>query len=308
MDTADQKPENILLNQFINYIRYERQYSVYTQRNYHQAVRDFLSWHNNCSGEKASLCSITSKIIRDYIIESQTRLSRRTLHNQISAIRAFFQYLLRHKHITSNPLTGLPLPKMEKLLPKSLTEKQIYILLKSPIVMLKSNEISEFEAWRDRLALELIYGGGLRVSEAANLNYSDINFPNGTARILGKGNKERICPLGKVALACLKHFKCTFGHESNILEAILLGNNKKRIKVTDIQKLIKRHLKRSNLPLDITPHKIRHSYATHMLNHGADLRLLQELLGHSSLSATQIYTHVDSLKLKQIHQKAHPRG
>jgi len=308
MDNPEHKPAIELLEQFINYLHYERQYSKYTQRNYHQAIRDFLAWHSKYNTGNASLTSITSKILRDYVIESQKTLSRRTLHNHISAIRAFFQYLLKHKHLVSNPAIGIPLPKVEKMLPKFLTEKQIALLLQSPLTMLKNEEISPFEAWRDRLVLELIYGGGLRVSEAANLNYSDVNFADGTARIIGKGNKERICPLGKVALACLKHFQSFFAPESIATDAILLGNNKKRIQISGIQKLIKNHLRFSNLPQDITPHKIRHSFATHMLNHGADLRLLQELLGHSSLSSTQVYTHVDSLKLKQIHQKAHPRG
>jgi integrase/recombinase XerC len=146
------------------------------------------------------------------------------------------------------------------------------------------------------------------VSELAGLNYGDVDFRRGVARIRGKGNKERLCPLGKIAMRVLKKFRQEFSTSSGYEDPVVLGNKKLRIRVRQVQLLVKKYLALADLPLDLTPHKIRHSFATHLLNHGADLRLVQDLLGHSSLSTTQIYTHVALGRLKEAHRKAHPRA
>ena len=173
--------------------------------------------------------------------------------------------------------------------------------------LLENKSLLPFQAWRDRLILEILYGGGLRISELVGLNYGMIDFSSGVARILGKGQKERLCPLGKVAINCLNQFRAEFASQTSYDDPVVVNDQLKRISARFVQLMIKKYLKLADLPLDMSPHKIRHSYATHLLNNGADLRLVQELLGHASLSTTQIYTHVDLARLKAAHRIAHPR-
>jgi integrase/recombinase XerC len=154
----------------------------------------------------------------------------------------------------------------------------------------------------------LLYGGGLRVSELVGLSYGDIDFESGVARVLGKGRKERLCPLGRVAMAVLAKFRNEFAREKGPTSPVLLNTKGQRMEILGVQLMLKRYLTLAGLPLDLTPHKLRHSYATHLLNAGADLRLVQELLGHSQLATTQVYTHVSVARLKEIYAKAHPRA
>lgn len=292
---------------FLNHLEQERQLSRYTVRNYAQALNRLLQWWLAQKRCKEDILALTPQQTRAFVIEQQHTLSRKTLHMHVSGLRTFFNYLLKHKKISANPWASLVLPKLEKSLPKFLTEKQVMRLLEGPTKLLEQSAINPFEAWRDRLVLELLYGGGFRVSEVVALNYGAIDEAQGVARVLGKGKKERLCPLGKVALACLAHFKTTFALQTDKTAPVLITRLGKRMDTRTIQRLVKKYLALADLPMDITPHKIRHTYATHLLNHGVDLRLLQDLLGHSSLSSTQVYTHVDMVRLKEAHQKSHPR-
>jgi integrase/recombinase XerC len=156
--------------------------------------------------------------------------------------------------------------------------------------------------------MELLYGGGLRVSELSGLDYGQIDFERGFARVLGKGNKERMCPLGRVAMAVLVKWRDEFARTSAADAPVLVNARGERLPVRQIQRLLKRYLVLADLPADMTPHKLRHSYATHLLNAGADLRLVQELLGHVNLATTQIYTHVSVARLKKVYDQAHPRA
>jgi integrase/recombinase XerC len=156
--------------------------------------------------------------------------------------------------------------------------------------------------------MELLYGGGLRVSEVVGLNHGDVDMQSGVARVLGKGRKERMCPLGKVALAVLKKFQSEFARDAGLKAPVLITTRHERMNARAVQLLLKRYLALAELPSDLTPHKLRHSYATHLLNAGADLRVVQELLGHASLNTTQVYTHVSVARLKEIYAKAHPRA
>ncbi len=301
------KEEQQRIQEFINYLALERRLSPYTLRNYSQAITRFFSWARSNQWD-GRINVINSKIVRDFVIESQRTLSRRTLHNHISALRTFYRYLLKRKAVMANPFQGLVLPKLRKSLPKFLTEFQIRELLGSPMRLLDNERSSPFQAWRDRLVLELLYGGGLRVSELVSLNYGMVDNDSGVARIWGKGNKERLCPLGKVAHACLTRFREEFAPQSTYDSPVLVSDSGKRMTVRQVQKLVKRYLAIAGLPMDMSPHKIRHSYATHLINNGADLRIVQDLLGHASLSTTQIYTHIGIARLKQVHQGAHPRA
>jgi integrase/recombinase XerC len=202
----------------------------------------------------------------------------------------------------------VPLPKLEKRLPQFLTEEQMKRLLAGPQRLLENAAVGSHVAWRDRLAMELLYGGGLRVSELAALTFGAVDFSSGVARVRGKGNKERLCPLGRVALAVLKKFRDDFARDAAPARVVLTNPDGSPMNVRAVQLMLKRYLALAGLPLDLTPHKLRHSYATHLLNAGADLRLVQELLGHAQLATTQVYTHVSVARLKEIYAKAHPRA
>ena len=181
-------------------------------------------------------------------------------------------------------------------------------LLLGPQRLIENESEAPAIAWRDRLAMELLYGGGLRVSEVVNLNYGAVDTASGVARVVGKGRKERLCPLGRVALAVLIKVRNEFAKRVGPDDPVLSNPNGTRMTVRRVQLMLKRHLALAELPLELTPHKLRHSYATHLLNAGADLRLVQELLGHAQLTTTQIYTHVSVARLREIYAKAHPRA
>ncbi len=296
------------LQPFLDYLAKERRYSAYTVRNYRQAFADYHQWLKLSGRSAADFGTLTVRDVRDFVIEAQRRFGRRTLHNHVSGLRTFYRYWMREGKLTRNPFTGVPLPKLEKALPKFLTESQMLKLLAGPEKLLAYETVDAFTALRDRLVLELLYGGGLRVSELVALNYGAIDIGTGSARVLGKGRKERICPLGDAAMAVLKKFRDTHAKASGRDTPVLITPQQRRLVVGAVQQMVKRYLALADLPMDITPHKLRHSYATHLLNAGADLRSVQELLGHASLTTTQIYTHTSVARLKEIHAKAHPRA
>lgn len=295
---------------FEDFLAKERRYSAYTVRNYRQAFEDFYRWLADPAVNlwARGLDALDSRQMRDFVIEAQRRFDRRTLHNHASGLRTLFKFWLRRGKLRRDPLLGVPLPKLEKRLPKFLTEEQMKLLLTGPQRLLENQAIDAHTAWRDRLAMELLYGGGLRVSELAGLTYGAIDFDSGVARVLGKGRKERLCPLGRVALAVLAKFRDEFARNATPASPVLVNASGQPTRVREVQLMLKRYLDLAGLPHDLTPHKLRHSYATHLLNAGADLRLVQELLGHSQLATTQIYTHVSVARLKEIYAKAHPRA
>lgn len=293
---------------FEDFLAKERRYSAYTVRNYRQAFDDFYRWLQATNLWAGGIDALGPREMRDFVIEAQRRFDRRTLHNHASGLRTFFKFWLHRGRLRRNPLLGVPLPKLEKRLPKFLTEDQMKLLLGGPQRLLENGTVDAHTAWRDRLAMELLYGGGLRVSELVALEYGAIDFASGVARVLGKGRKERLCPLGRVALAVLVKFRDEFAPHAAPGNRVLMNADGQTMTVRAVQKMLKRYLALAGLPLDLTPHKLRHSYATHLLNAGADLRLVQELLGHSQLATTQVYTHVSVARLKEIYAKAHPRA
>jgi integrase/recombinase XerC len=296
------------LNDFCDHLALERRVSAYTVRNYRAAVENFVAWMEGRGKWRGDFAAVGPLDVRSFLIDEGRRLARRTLHNHVSGLRAFYLYLRKQGQVDSNPFTGVTLPKLSKPLPKFLTETQMRALLNAPLLLWKDGKLGEFEAFRDSLILELLYGGGLRVSELCGLNHGQVDLGQGVARVLGKGRKERLCPLGPVATRCLSifidRFHLTAAHDS----AVVTLRNGQRMEPRQVQKLLKTHLAAAELPLDMTPHKLRHSFATHMLDNGADLRTVQALLGHANLSTTQIYTHVSIARLKEAHQQAHPRA
>lgn len=308
MDERQADVPLLALDDFLNHLEKERRLSAYTVRNYGQAIRDFARWMRQNTHWDGKWERLSPTQLKRFLIERQGTHSRRTIHNHFSALKAYSRYLQTRRLLLKSPFSGITLPKLNKPLPKFLTEKQMSQLLAGPMRLLENETLEPFQAWRDRLVLELLYGAGLRVSELAGLNYGAIEFRRGVARIFGKGKKERLCPLGKIAMLVLEKFRQEFVPASGYEDPVVLGNRKQRIRVRQIQLTVKKYLALADLPLDLSPHKIRHSFATHLLNHGADLRLVQDLLGHASLSTTQVYTHVSLARLKEAHKKAHPRA
>jgi integrase/recombinase XerC len=295
---------------FADHLAHERRYSPHTVRNYRQAFADFHRWLSDPAVNlwERGLDALTARDMRDFVIEAQRRFDRRTLHNHVSGLRSFFRHWMRQGRLSRDPFLGVPLPKREKRLPQFLTEDQMRALLAAPERLRAEGKLDAHTAWRDRLAMELLYGGGLRVSELAGLTYGAIDLQGGVARVLGKGRKERLCPLGRVAVEVLRKFRTEFTPGAGLASPVLVNRDGRPTSVREVQQMLKRHLAAAGLPPDLTPHKLRHSYATHLLNAGADLRLVQELLGHAQLSTTQVYTHVSMARLREVHAKAHPRA
>lgn len=293
---------------FVKHLSHERRLSDYTVRNYSTAIGRFFVHLVSSGTWNGELKGISLRDARDFVIEEQRRVSRVTLRNYVSGLKTFFKFWIRRGLLERNPLDGLVLPKPGRKLPIFMTEQQVLRLLGGPALLIENGSIEPFVAWRDRLVLELLYGAGFRVSELVNLKYGDISFEEGVARIVGKGGKSRICPLGRVAMAALNKWKSEFALKTGYSDPVVVSNQGRPWSSRQIQLLLKKYLRLAELPMDITPHKIRHSYATHLLDNGADLRLVQELLGHSKLSTTQIYTHVNLGRLKAVYDRAHPRA
>ncbi len=298
----------IWVEPFERHLRGERRVSLYTVRNYVAALENFFRYLDAQTRWVGNLSKVDKRDARDFVIEEQRRVSRRTLHNHVSGLRTFFKYWIRQGKLERSPLAGLTLPKLPKLLPAFMTEKQVKLLLDGPMRLLENEAATPFVAWRDQLALELLYGAGFRVGELCALTYGQISFDEGVARIVGKGSKPRLCPLGRVAIGVLEKWKQEFAPSTAYDAPVLVSNKGVAWSPRGVQLMLKRYLALAELPMDLTPHKIRHSYATHLLDNGADLRLVQELLGHSKLSTTQIYTHVNLSRLKAVFDQAHPRA
>ena len=307
MADSDQKT-TALLKAYFEHLEFERRLSKNTVRNYKNAILHFVAYLKSEKLWRETFDHIENRTVRSFLIDQQRRISRRTLHNYVSGLRSFYNYLRRKKLVEINPFISVLLPRLERKLPVFLTEKQVVALLEAPAKMLREDLISQFDAYRDNLILELLYGGGLRISELCGLRHGSIDHQSHTARVLGKGQKERLCPVGTIAIASLKLFIQTFEFDCSETAFVVVNQKGKPLIPRQVQLLLKRYLKYVGLPLSISPHKLRHSFATHLLDNGAELRAVQEMLGHSSLSSTQLYTHLSIQRLKVIHAKAHPHG
>ena len=307
-DSAADFPGRPVVEDFLRALAVEKRSSPYTLRNYRQALRDFCLWAKADHGFAGDFAKLTRKHLRDFVIEKQATHKRRTLHNHVSALRALYRRLRMLGEVKANPLTGLSLPKLPKSLPKYFTEKQAREFLGGPGVLLAMEQLSPAEAARDTAILEILYGGGLRVSELCVTEPRRHRFPPpAPCACSAKGRKERVVPVGEVAMDALAAHLDLMppgAHDAPVFSSPRLP----RLYPGFIQLAVKRYLALAGLPADLSPHKLRHSCATHLLDHGADLRLVQEQLGLASLSTTQIYTHVSLARLKSVHAKAHPRA
>ena len=293
--------------QYLEFISKERRLSVYTSRNYRHSIILFFKWLSGIN-QNITFQNIGRMEARSYLVEAQRSLARTTLRNHFSALKGLFRFAQQRKICGSNPFANLTLPKLEKSLPKFLSEKQTKSLLQSSNFDAASHSKTDFIQFRDLLILKILYAGGLRVSELVSLDYSDIDFTKATLRVIGKGGKERIAPIGSSVMQDIIFFRDNLCEISSRNSPILINRAGKRLSVRSVQLILKKKLRQAGLPDDISPHKVRHSYATHLLDRGADLRAVQDLLGHASLSTTQIYTHLSVAKLKETHKTAHPRS
>jgi len=231
-------------------------------------------------------------------------ISARSSARILSSLRRFYLYLLREKQISIDPTALIETPRIGRSLPHSLSEQDVELLLDAP-------ETSAILGERDKAMLEMLYASGLRVSELVNLQMEQINLRLGVLRIMGKGNKERLTPIGEEALLCLEsylqHSRVSLLSE-RLCNTVFVTNRGAGMTRQAFWHIIKRYAKKAGINKELSPHTLRHAFATHLINHGADLRVVQLLLGHSDLSTTQIYTHIANQRLKDLHEKFHPRG
>lgn len=257
---------------------------------------------------KKSWITLTKEDAKGWLYELTRRGYARThIRQHFSCLRSFFHFLCREKLVEHNPFAEVSLPKLEKRLPIFLTEEQMVELLEAPLKLAHPKQAPKWVKFRDAALLEVAYSAGLRVSELINLNVEEIDLINETAKVRGKGNKVRLCPLGAPACQALERYWLACQHPR---EGAVFWNKARggRLTVAAVGQLLKKYLLFCGLDQKISPHKLRHSFATHLLNRGADLRSVQEMLGHASLSTTQVYTHVSLERLRQSYDSAHPHA
>ena len=292
--------EDSLAEEFLRYLDVERNASARTITAYRQALAGFR-------GNKAARwkeCSADD--FRDYLFGAMKKKQARSyIRLQFSAFRTFYRFLVERKGLARDPVRELELPKAEKKLPLVLTRQQIDELLTAPLRVPKHQSAPTWMPLRDAAIMEVFYSSGLRLSELASLNVSDIDVYTESVRVLGKGRKERVCPVGAPALEAVSRYRAAANVQSGPL---FINKTRSRISPRSIWLILKRYLRHTSIPISLSPHKLRHSFATHLLDGGADLRSVQALLGHASLSTTQIYTHVTVERLKQAYDDAHPRA
>jgi integrase/recombinase XerC len=304
---------------FTSYLRNERQASEHTIDNYQ---RDILQFGRSTFGDNADRPidkgSFSVFAARQFVMELHNAdLARTSILRKISSLRTFCRYLVREEVLESNPFHGVGTPKKARTLPKVFAVDEVSRLLAAPtahwqIIGDSARGDADFAAARDAAIMEVIYSGGLRISEAAALDFDDIDFYSQTMRILGKGNKQRMCMLGTPALKSIKAYlsereRLGLGGRRQ-RGALFVNQSGDRLSARSIQRAFKVYLRHCGLPNDLSPHCLRHSFATHLLDAGADLRTVQEMLGHANLSTTQIYTHVSIERLVSVYEKAHPRA
>jgi site-specific recombinase XerD len=243
---------------------------------------------------------------RVYLFElMKHRAARSTIRLEFAALRSFYKFLAQRHGLTTSPLAGVLLPKMEKKLPLVLTIKQIDELLAAPFKVERENQAPAWAAARDVAIMELFYSSGLRLQELVLLDVGDIDPYSESVRVLGKGRKERVCPVGAPALEAIQKYRQQARVEAGPL---FISKLRRRLTPLAVQQMMKKYMRHTSIPISLSPHKLRHSFATHMLDAGADLRSVQSLLGHASLSTTQIYTHVTVERMKKAYEEAHPRA
>lgn len=290
-----------LVEQFLLYLEGARNVSPYTLRNYRAALVEFQVFRPHLSWTTAQ-----DRDFREFLFAlSKARQQKTTIRTKFAALRSFYRFALERKIVEIDPMVGVQLPKLEKHLPSFLTVSQMENLLAAPEAIQKEKQAPAWMASRDTAILELFYTSGMRLAELVGLNVADVDPISETVRVMGKGAKQRICPLGPEAAQAIQHYR----HAAQVHTGpLFLNKQRTRLSRRSVWLLLKKYVQQEHLPATISPHKLRHTFATHMLDGGADLRSVQTFLGHESLSTTQIYTHVTTERLKTVYQKSHPRA
>ncbi len=327
--------ESKIIQKFLDYLKFERRFSEHTAKCYGADLTqfgDFLCGVDEGSSEESNEVSfghhegtataVATKVhvnidqmllktgtdsVRAYLAYlNEKQYSRATIARKLATLRSFYKFLVKRNHMSTNPVTAVRTPKQDKKLPRFLEYEEVKRLLETP-------PMNTWLGARDRAIMETLYSTGIRVSELVALNMEDIDFLGEVVHIRGKGKKERIAPIGASALQTIQHymeFRNKRAQNNNNFDTKVLFVNKhgRRLSTRSVRRKMDKYLKMAGLDPAISPHTLRHSFATHMLNNGADLRSVQELLGHQSLSTTQVYTHLTTTRLKEVYENAHPRN
>lgn len=291
------------VEKFRNYLKIERDASPHTLRGYAKDLEILRKTLGDRPWEKVDLF-----ILRQFVAGERARgLSKVTVARRVATIRSFFRFLVRDGYLAVNPAAGLTRPKQDRRLPKFLSVEEAQRLVEAPTG-------DSVDRLRDRAILETLYSTGLRVSELVQIKIRDLDFIGGTLRVIGKGKKERIVPVGSFSIQAIRQYLCTryknrekgtwYDSEEPLFQNRLGG----RLTDRSVRRILNRYIQQASIQQKISPHALRHSFATHLLDRGADLRSVQELLGHSSLTTTQVYTHVSTQRMKQVYEAAHPRA
>ncbi|MEB7452410.1 site-specific tyrosine recombinase XerD [Lysinibacillus sp. VIII_CA] len=290
---------------YIHFIQVERQLSVNTLASYRRDLESYVNFLQNAEG-MANFNHIERTTILRHLEQLRVQgKTSRTIARHISSIRSFHQFLLREKRAESDPTVHLEMPTIEQKLPKILSIEEIEALLTAP-------NRSKPQGIRDLAMLELLYGSGMRISELIALDLADIHLTMGFVRVFGKGGKERIIPLGKSALSAISTYlnnaRGQLQGKYPKTDAFFINQRGKRLTRQGCWKLMKEHALKAGIQHELTPHTLRHSFATHLVENGADLRAVQEMLGHADISTTQIYTHISKTRLSEVYKQFHPRA
>jgi integrase/recombinase XerC len=320
----DEKPDKTpdgMLDSFIEILDAEKGYSRHTLRAYRSDLLDFIGFFLDTPGDPADphdsknhaeedtretqrrflkrITELDKNRIRKYLsCLVRAKKSKRTIARRLSSLKSFFNFLIRAGHLQTNPADTIPFPKQEKTIPRFLNIDDLFRLLDS----------IKTDTWPDKRNLamfETFYSTGMRISEIHGLEMNDVDFKNQMIRVFGKGSKERVVPVGKRALDAIAEYRAAI---NQTVAPVFLNNQYSRLSTRSIRRILAKIVNECGLNVPVSPHTLRHSFATHMLDSGADLRGIQEILGHASLSTTQVYTHVSMDRLMQVYDKAHPRS
>lgn len=285
------------IEKFIRYLEIEKNYSKHTVLNYRLDLEDFKNFLSDTPIE-----NIDYFILRKYLAVLKGKdLKARTVNRRLSALRSFFKFLSREGYLKTNPILVVSSPKQDRPLPLFMTEEEVQRLIDAVVPKDDTDEMS----LRDKAILEMFYSTGIRISELVGVNTKDIDFISDIVKVMGKGRKERIVPIGEHALSAIRAY---LEKRKKQADAVFLNKNGARITDRGVRIVVAKYIRLASIRKGVSPHTLRHSFATHLLNRGADLRSVQELLGHANLSTTQIYTHLTTEHLKSVYEKAHPRA